>query len=76
MAKDDNEIRNKIKALLAENGMTLTETIAIMNEKHPDRITNQQNITNKMARQTIRFSEVIDIADAIGYDVVFKKRES
>lgn len=74
MRKDDNIIRTKIKTFLAANGVTLTDVIKIMNERHPDEPTTQQNITNKLARETIKFSEVMEIADILGYDIVFKKR--
>ena len=74
MRKDGNIIRTKIKTFLAANGVTLTDVIKIMNERHPDEPTTQQNITNKLARETIKFSEVMEIADILGYDIVFKKR--
>lgn len=74
MRKDNNIIRTKIKTFLAANGVTLTDVIKIMNERHPDEPTTQQNITNKLARETIKFSEVMEIADILGYDIVFKKR--
>ena len=74
MRKDENVIRAKIKAFLAANGVTLTDVIKTMNERHPDEPTTQQNITNKLARETIKFSEVMEIADILGYDIVFKKR--
>ena len=74
MRKDDNIIRTKIKTFLAANGVTLTDVIKIMNERHPDEPTTQQNITNKLARQTIKFTEVMEIADILEYDIIFQKR--
>lgn len=74
MRKDENITRAKIKSFLAANGVTLTNVIKIMNERHPNEPTTQQNITNKLARETIKFSEVMEIADILGYDIVFQKR--
>lgn len=74
MRKDENITRTKIKSFLASNGITLTDVVKAMNERHPDNPTTQQNITNKLARETIKFTEVMEIADILGYDIVFKKR--
>ena len=74
MRKDENVTRTKIKAFLASNGTTLTDVVKVMNERHPDEPTTQQNITNKLARETIKFKEVVEIADILGYDIAFKKR--
>ena len=74
MRKDENITRAKIKAFLASNGTTLTDVVKVMNEMHPDEPTTQQNLTNKLARETIKFSEVMEIADILEHDIVFKKR--
>ena len=74
MRKDENITRAKIKAFLASNGTTLTDVVKVMNERHPDEPTTQQNLTNKLARETIKFKEVVEIADILGYDIAFKKR--
>ena len=74
MRKDENITRAKIKAFLASNGTTLTDVVKVMNERHPDEPTTQQNLTNKLARETIKFSEVMEIADILEHDIVFKKR--
>lgn len=42
-----------------------------MNASHPDAPTTAQNITNKLARETIKFSEVVEIAELLGYSVEF-----
>lgn len=76
MQKDENATRAKIKAFLAFNGVTLTDVVKAMNERYPDEPTTQQNLTNKLARETIKFSEVMKIADILEYDVVFKKRSN
>ena len=74
MRKDENITRAKIKAFLASNGTTLTDVVKVMNERHPDEPTTQQNLTNKLARETIKFAEVMEIADILEHDIVFKKR--
>lgn len=53
------------------NGYTLKEVVEKMNASHPDAPTTAQNITNKLARETIKFSEVVEIAELLGYSVEF-----
>lgn len=73
--KVENKTRQKIKSFLAMNGYTLTEVIQKMNELHPDAPTTAQNITNKLARETIKFTEVVEIAEILGYSVEFIPKE-
>lgn len=35
---------------------------------------NTTNLTNKLARGTIRFSEVEEIAEVLDHDIVFQER--
>lgn len=56
------------------NGCTLKEVVEKMNANHPDTPTTAQNITNKLARETIKFSEVVEIAELLGYSVEFIPR--
>lgn len=69
--KTENRTRQKIKSFLAMNGYTLKEVVEKMNELHPEEPTTAQNITNKLARETIKFTEVVEIADILGYSVEF-----
>ena len=69
--KSENKTRQKIKAFLAMNGYTLKEVVVRMNELHPDEPTTAQNITNKIARETIKFTEVMEIAEICGYSLEF-----
>ena len=50
--------RSRIKTVIAAEQTTLKDVVTIMNERHPDDTTTPQNITNKLARKTIRFDEV------------------
>ena len=47
--------------------MSLTDVVAEMNKQHPERKkTTVQNISNKLTRGTIKFSEIIEICNIIG----------
>ena len=62
-----NQVHNEIKAIIAQNGLTLTEVVNRMNlQRKPDEQTTVQNISNKLTRGTIKFSEVLEIAELLG----------
>ena len=50
-----NEIRNEIKSYIARSGWTMTDIVKEMNRSRPEEEhTTTQNITNKLARGTIK----------------------
>ena len=59
----DVNIRNEIKAEIAKSGWTLTDIVKEMNLLHPDETTTSQNISNKLTRGTLKYSEALEIAD-------------
>jgi len=68
--KNQDQIRNEIKAYIARSGWTLTNIVKEMNKARPeDEQTTTQNISNKLTRGTIKYSEVLEIAKIIGYEV-------
>lgn len=74
MNKDNNIVRNQVKQLLASEGVTLTDLVNEYNRIHPDATTTRQNITNKLARQTLKYKELLEIVDILGYEIQFKKK--
>lgn len=69
-----NQVHNELKAIIAQNGLTLTEVVNRMNQRRsPDSQTTVQNISNKLSRGTIKYSEVLEIASAIGLKISWDK---
>lgn len=67
-------IRNEIKSYIAASGWSLVDIVAKMNDSRPaDEQTTPQNISNKLTRGTIKYSEVKEIAEIIGFKVVWVK---
>lgn len=62
----DINIRNEIKAEIAKSGWTLTDIVKEMNQLHPEEPTTSQNISNKLTRGTLKYSEALEIAAIIG----------
>ena len=76
MIPDTETVRRQVKAKLAEQGWTLTRVVKKMNERHPDKKeTTVQNISNKLKRGTIKYSEILEIADIIGMEVLWAEND-
>lgn len=68
------DVRNELKSLIAKNGTTLKKICEkLSTETGKSYIGN--NITNKLRRKTIKFEEVQEIADALGYRIEFIRNE-
>lgn len=66
-------IKDEIKALLAKEAKTMTE-IASKLYKNSNQRTAMSSLSQKLRNKTIKFEEVREIADLLGYDIEFKKR--
>jgi hypothetical protein len=64
------ELRNELKSLIAKNGMTLKKVCETLTEKTGNTYVGN-NITNKLRRKTIKFEEVQEILDVLGYHIEF-----
>ena len=72
-----NQVHNEIKAIIAQNGLTLTEVVTRMNQhRTPDERTTVQNISNKLARGTIKYSEALEMAAVIGLRITWDKTKN
>lgn len=69
-----NPIHKQIKTNLARSGMTLTEVVSRMNMNRPaDNQTTIQNISNKIMRGTIKYSEILEIAAVLNMRIVWSE---
>lgn len=66
--------RTRIKTVMSAEGRTLKSVVEEINQRIQDNPTTAQNVTNKLARKTIRLDEVVEIMDILGYDVIFRNR--
>lgn len=75
MTNEEKEIRNKVKGYIANSGWSLTDVVKKMNEDLPeDKQTTVQNISNKLSRGSIKYSEMRKIAEIIGYEIEWIKK--
>lgn len=66
------DIRNEIKSLIAKRGTTLKQVCQILSEKTGKKYTGN-NITNKLSRKTIKYDEVENIFEILGYKLEYKE---
>lgn len=68
-----SEMQKFFKSKLAMSGMTFTNLIDEYNKNNEH--TTISNINNKLARDSIKYLEVIKLADIMGYDIEWVKRD-
>ncbi len=66
--------RNEIKAQIIRAGFTMQELLDRLHDDYgwSDSVSN---FSNKLARNSLRYREAIELADVLGYDLVWQKRK-
>ena len=68
----NNLIHREIKSILAKSGMTLTEVVNQINlVRSEDNQTTIQNLSNKITRGTIKYSEILEIATVLNKSIIW-----
>ena len=70
---DMSNVRNEIKAQIVRAGFTMQEVVDRLAEEY-DWSDSVSNLSAKLQRESIRYKEVIELADVLGYDLVWQKR--
>ncbi len=66
--------RNEIKALMVREGMTMSEVVEKMAEQY-GWSASVPNLSGKLRRGSLRYQEAVELADALGYDLVWQRRK-
>ena len=66
--------RNEIKAIMVREGMTMTEVVEKMADQY-GWSASVPNLSGKLRRGSLRYQEAVELADALGYDLVWQKRK-
>ena len=66
-------IRNEIKARIVQEGTTMSEIVRKLSVVY-GWSASVPNLSDKLKRGTLRYSEVIELADVLGYDIIWRKR--
>ena len=66
-------IRNEIKAQIIRAGFTMQELVDRLADEY-DWSDSVSNLSAQLQRESIRYKEVVELADVLGYDIVWQKR--
>ena len=65
--------RNEIKAILAREGVTMSALVRQLSERC-GWSNSVSNLSTKLRRGSLRYHEAVELADALGYDLIWQKR--
>ncbi len=66
-------VRSIIKSYIVREGMTMGEVVVKLAELH-GWSRSVPNFSDKLRRGSLRYHEAVEVADVLGYDIVWKKR--
>ena len=66
-------IRNEIKSQIVRAGFTMQEVVDRLHDEY-DWSDSVSNLSAKLQRESIRYKEVVELADVLGYDLVWQKQ--
>ena len=66
-------VRNEIKAQIIRTGMTMQEVVDLLSQEYgwSDSVSN---LSAKLQRESIRYKEVLELENVMGYDLIWQKR--
>ena len=69
-----SNIRSEIKAQIVRAGFTMQEVVDLLRDEHgwSDSVSN---LSNKLQRESLRYVEAVQLADALGYEIVWQRRK-
>ena len=64
----------KNKSYIVRQGMTMQEVVDLLRDEHgwSDSVSN---LSNKLQRESLRYVEAVQLADALGYEIVWQRRK-
>ena len=67
------DVRSEIKSYIVREGLTIGK---VLDELHKTKewSLSRSNFSDKLARGTIRYKEVKELAEALGYEIVWEKK--
>ena len=66
-------VRNEIKAQIVRAGMTMQQVVDLLSDEYgwSDSVSN---FSNKVTRGSLRYQEAVQLAEVLGYELVWQKR--
>jgi len=64
-------IKDEIKVRIVQSGWSMSDVVKALNKKQ-ERIDTVQNFSNKLSRETLKYKDAQEIAEVIGYTIVWE----
>ena len=68
------KVKEQIKTLLSQEGVTQKELVKLLNDFFERKYTTT-NLSQRLARGSFSYNEVMQVAEILGYDVQFIKEK-
>ena len=65
--------RTEVKSFVAWKGMTMSEVVELLADEH-GWSSSVPNLSGKLRRGSLRYTEEVKMADVLSYDLVWQKR--
>ena len=68
-----SNLRNEIKSYIVRNGCTMQEVVDLLSDEYgwSDSVSN---LSDKLQRESLRYTEAVQLADVLGFEIVWRKR--
>ena len=66
-------LKDDLKALIIKSGWTMTQVVEELNKKY-NRNTSVQNFSAKLKRESLKYTEVEEVLNIIGYSISWRKK--
>lgn len=68
-----SNLRNEIKSYIVRNGCTMQEVVDLLSDEY-GWSNSVSNLSNKLQRESLRYTEAVQLADVLGFEIVWRKR--
>ena len=68
-----SNLRNEIKSYIVLQGMTMQEVVDLLADEY-DWSDSVSNLSNKLQRESLRYTEAVQLAEVLGFEIVWRKR--
>ena len=70
-----SNLRNESKSYIVRQGMTMQDLFDLLRDEH-GWADSGSNLSNKLQRYPLRYVEAVQLADALGYEIVWQRKKS
>ncbi len=67
------DTRNEIKSYIVREGFTMSELVEKLSDEY-GWSASVPNLSGKLRRGSLRYREAVELADALGYDIIWQRR--